>query len=64
MDEQKYSKLQNDCRRVRVFDELSEQVLIEVRNRRAKSIKSLSKTDKNGTETYKNYDTIENFRFY
>lgn len=38
---------------------LPEEVLIEVKNRRAKSIKSLSKTGKNYTEAYKSYDTIE-----
>jgi len=36
-----------------------EQVLIEVRNRQAKSIKSLSKTGRNYVEAYKNYDTVE-----
>jgi hypothetical protein len=36
-----------------------EQVLIEVRNRQAKSIKSLSKTGRNYVGAYKNYDTVE-----
>ena len=36
-----------------------EEVLIEVRNSRAASIKSLSKTGRNYTEGYKPYDTIE-----
>ncbi len=36
-----------------------EKVLIEVRNRQTKSIKSLSKTDRNYVEAYKNYDNIE-----
>lgn len=37
----------------------SEEVLIEVQNREAKSIKSLSKTGKNYTEAYKRFDSIE-----
>ncbi len=36
-----------------------EKVLIEVRNRQAKSVKSLSETGRNYTEAYKNYDTVE-----
>jgi len=37
-----------------------EEVLIEVRGRRAGPIKSLSKTGKNFTDVYKDYDTVEN----
>ena len=36
-----------------------EQVLIEVQNSRAKSIKSLSQTGKNNTFEYQPYDTVE-----
>lgn len=36
-----------------------EEVLTEVKNRQAKSIESLSKTGRNHTEAYKNYDTVE-----
>lgn len=36
-----------------------EQVLVEVQNRQAKSIKSLSGRNNNATQTYKEYDTIE-----
>jgi hypothetical protein len=36
-----------------------EEVLIEVKNRQAKSIKSLSKTGRNYIEAYKDYNTIE-----
>lgn len=36
-----------------------EQVLVEVRNRQAKSVKSLSKEGRNHVETYKTYNTIE-----
>jgi len=36
-----------------------EEVLIEVRNRQAKSVKSLSKSGRNHVEAYKNFDTVE-----
>jgi hypothetical protein len=36
-----------------------EEVLIEVRTQRATSIKSLSKTGKNATDTYRGYNTVE-----
>lgn len=41
------------------FTPFPEEVLIEVKNRQAKSIKSLSKTGKKSIETYKDYNTIE-----
>ena len=36
-----------------------EEVLVEVRNREAKSIKSLSTTGRNGTSTYSAYETVD-----
>lgn len=36
-----------------------EEVLVEVRNREAKSIKSLSATGRNGTSTYSPYETVD-----
>lgn len=37
-----------------------EEVLVEVSDQKIKSIKSLSKTGKNATQTYKGFDSVEN----